>query len=248
VIAPTEPIRQYLGQIGITSRTEAVPTGLDLSRFESIQPEEVERMRTQHNLKRFAAVLLYVGRVSREKNLGLALGALQVLAGAGTNAGLVIAGGGTARRYFERMAEKLGIADRVVWLGLLDQVQLAHAYRLGDVFLFPSFSDTQGIVLYEARAAGLPLVALESMASRAILRPGENGLFAQDDLQDFAQKILQVLQDKSRFQAPFDRTAYSHETLGQRYQQLYSELWAKGRKATDKSGLKNLLDEFKDLF
>jgi glycosyltransferase involved in cell wall biosynthesis len=248
VIAPTEPIRQYLKEIGITARTEAVPTGLDLSRFADIKPEEVERLRRQHGLQRFEAILLYVGRVSREKNLGLALGALKVLVGERKNAVLAIIGGGTARRYFERMAEKLGIADRVVWFGLLDQVQLAHAYRLGHVFLFPSFSDTQGIVLYEARAAGLPLVALESMASRAILRPGENGLFAENDPQDFAQKITQILQDLSRFQAPFDTAAYSHETLGQRYQQLYSELWATGRKATEKTGLKNLLEEFKDLF
>lgn len=248
VIAPTEPIRQYLGQIGVTARTETVPTGLDPRRFENLPPDEVDRIRERYQLGRFSAVLLYVGRISREKNLGLALGALRVVVDQGVNAGLVVIGGGTARRYFERLAQKLGIAERVVWMGMLDQDQLARAYRLGDVFLFPSYSDTQGIVLYEAAASGLPIVALDSMASRAILRPGENGLLAANDAQDFAQKILQVLADKNRFQKPLDLQAYSHETLGRRYQQLYTELWTQGRKPTEKSELKNLLEEFKDLF
>jgi glycosyltransferase involved in cell wall biosynthesis len=178
----------------------------------------------------------------------LALAALRVVVEKGVNAGMAVVGGGTARRYFERMAEKLGVAERVVWTGLLDQDQLARAYRLGDVFLFPSYSDTQGIVLYEARAAGLPIVALESLAAQAIIRPGENGLLAQNDPDDFAQKILLILQDKKRFQAPFDLQAYSHEALGQRYQQLYTELWTQGRRPTPKGELKSLLDEFKNLF
>jgi glycosyltransferase involved in cell wall biosynthesis len=136
----------------------------------------------------------------------------------------------------------------VVWTGFLDQTQLAHAYRLADVFLFPSPSDTQGIVLYEALAAGLPIVATESMASRAILRPGENGLLAQDDPLDFAQKIIAILDDPKRYQAPFDPNAYSHEALGQRYDKLFNELRAQGRKPTEKTGLKKLLGDFNELF
>ena len=248
VVAPTEPIREYLGQIGIAARTETVPTGLDLSRFNDIRPAEVERLRREHGLGRFASVLLYVGRIAREKNLELLLQALEILKRQGRKTGLLLIGDGTARRYFERVAQKLEVAEQVVWTGFLDQTALAHAYRLADVFLFPSPSDTQGIVLYEARAAGLPIVATESMASRAILLPGQNGLFAQNDPQDFAQKIAAILDDPKRFQAPFDPNAYSHETLGKKYESLYNELRAAGRKPTEKTGLKKLLGDFNDLF
>jgi 1,2-diacylglycerol 3-alpha-glucosyltransferase len=248
VIAPTEPIREYLGTIGVTSRTEAVPTGLDLSRFNAIQPEAVERLRQELGLGRFDSVLLYVGRIAREKNLELVLQALVILKQQGRKTGLLLIGDGTARRYFERMAQKLELAEQVVWTGFLDQTQLAHAYRLADVFLFPSPSDTQGIVLYEARAAGLPIVATESMASRAILHPGENGLFAAADPQDFAQKITAILDDPKRFQGLFDPNAYSHDTLGKKYESLYNELRAAGRKPTEKTGLKKLLGDFNELF
>ena len=248
VIAPTEPIREYLASIRVQSRTETVPTGLDLSRFNAVKPEEVERLRQEHGLGRFASVLLYVGRIAREKNVELLLRALEILKQQGRKTGLILIGDGTARRYLERVAQKLGVAEQVVWTGFLDQTQLAHAYRLADLFLFPSPSDTQGIVLYEALAAGLPIVATESMASRAILRPGENGLLAQDDPLDFAQKIIAILDDPKRYQAPFDPNAYSHEALGQRYEKLYNELRAQGRKPTEKTGLKKLLGDFNELF
>jgi glycosyltransferase involved in cell wall biosynthesis len=106
---------------------------------------------------------------------------------------------------------------------------LAEFYYLADVFVFPSPADTQGIVLYEARAAGLPIVALDSMAARAIVEDDENGLFAKDDPRDFARKISEVLDHPDRFNTPFDREPFSSDTLIKRLEGFYEEAIKKGR-------------------
>ncbi len=229
VITPTEPIRQHLIEMGVNTRTASIPTGIDFSRFDNIPAERIEQWRQKLNLARFDKILFCAGRISREKNLGLILHALRALSDSGRNYGLVIAGKGPARRPLQKEVAGLKLEDRVVWTGFVSQEELPELYLLSDLFLFPSPSDTQGIVLYEAQAAGKPIVAVESMASQAIVTDGKNGRFAKNDAADFAEKIKEVLDHPERFNAPFDREAFSKESLGRRYEELYLELASSGR-------------------
>lgn len=229
VLIPTEPIRKYMIESGINTKTAALPTGIDFSRFEHISKARLRKRAKQLGLDRFSNVIFYAGRISREKNLSLVIKALKRLKDQARNPCLLLAGKGPAQRALEREAVKLGIDNRVIWLGFVDQKELPEYYYLSDLFVFPSLSDTQGIVLYEARAAGLPVVALESMASQAIVRDGENGLFAKDDSRDFARKIAEVLDHPEKFDAPFDREQYSSDTLIKRLEAFYQEMVALGR-------------------
>ncbi|MFO8057512.1 MAG: glycosyltransferase [bacterium] len=249
VITPTEPIKEHLRKEGVTTRIEAVPTGIDFSRFQKVKDEQVEEFRKEHGLTRFDKVLLNVGRISREKNVYLALSALKELTERGKNYCLLFVGDGPEKDGLADQAEEWGISDRLIWGGFLDQDSLAGAYFAGDVFLFPSMSDTQGIVLYEAEAAGLPIVATDSMASRAELREGENGLFAENDPHDFADKIEEVLSSPEDYTADFDTDAFSAEELGRTYDRLYREVLARGRQPEpeDNTIFSRLLDEIKEL-
>jgi glycosyltransferase involved in cell wall biosynthesis len=250
VIAPTEPIKEYLVDIGVKTRVEAVPTGVDFSRFRNVTEEMVEGLRGRYGLDRFDAVLLYVGRISKEKNVGLALETLDALVRRKNNYALLYIGDGPETGDIEERAAELNLRDRVIFGGFLDQDTLAAAYFLGDVFLFPSPSDTQGIVLYEAGAAGLPVVATETMASRAAVKPGLNGLFAEDDPEDFADKIEKIMADPEAFCSPFDAEAFSHDSLGETYGRLYREAREKGRKKPDPvaaNTLSRLFEEIKEL-
>jgi 1,2-diacylglycerol 3-alpha-glucosyltransferase len=229
VLIPTEPIRKYMVENGVNTRTEAMPTGIDFTRFEHISKSRLRKRTKQHQLDRFSSVLFYAGRISREKNLSLVIRALKRLKDQARNPCLLIAGKGPAQRALEREAVKLGIDNRVLWLGFVDQKELPEYYYLADLFVFPSNSDTQGIVLYEARAAGLPIVALDSMASRAIIKDGESGLFAKDDARDFAKKVAEVLDHHEKFNAPFNRNEYSSDTLIKRLEAFYQEMSALGR-------------------
>ena len=229
VITPTEPIRQYLIKNGVNTQTASVPTGIDFSRFDQVSPEKLERRKKQLGLEKFERVLLYVGRIAREKNLNLVFYALKILTEQGRNLALVIAGEGPAKKYYQRELEKLNLSQRVIWTGFLSQEELPEVYYSADLFVFPSPSDTQGIVLYEARASGLPIVALKSMASLAIVEDGVNGRFAENQPEDFAEKIAEVLDEPEKFQAEFDREKFSTSYIAHRYQELYQGLVSQGR-------------------
>ncbi len=249
VIAPTAPIAEYLAEAGVEVKVVPVPTGVDFSRFKKVTPETVKDLAGKYGLDKFDAVLLNVGRISQEKNVALCLRALKKLVDKGRNYALFMVGDGPEIGALDKEAAELGLSGRLIWGGFLDQDTLAAAYFLGDVFLFPSLSDTQGIVLYEAGAAGLPVVATETMASRAAVKPGKNGLFADDDPGDFADKIQRVLDAPGEFHEPFDTEAFTHETIGKTYDGLYRELLDQGRKPNpDESGkLTRLIDEILEL-
>lgn len=249
VIAPTAPICEYLASIGVKTRTHTVPTGIDFTRFKNVDEEQVEGLRKTYGLERFEGVLLSVGRITKEKNVRLSLLTLYELVKRGRDLALLYIGDGPDIPALQDEAAQLGLSDRVVWGGFLDQDTLAAAYFLGDAFLFPSLSDTQGIVLYEAAAAGLPVVATESMASRAAVRSGENGLFAADDPGDFADKLEKIISDRERYTCCFDTEAFSHESLGAVYERLYKETVAAGRKPDPKASgvLSRLVEEIKEM-
>jgi len=245
VVAPTEPIREHLINVGVTTPVKTVPTGIDFTRFKKVTDEQVKGLRKNYGLGKFDGVLLYVGRISKEKNVYLCLRALKKLVDRGKNYALMYIGDGPEIEGLKAEAGELELTDRVVWGGFLDQDTLAAAYFLGDVFLFPSPSDTQGIVLYEAGAAGLPVVATETMASRAAVKPGKNGLFAEEDPDDFAEKIETILSDRDRFAEQFDTDKFSHDYLGDVYSDMYRYLIEQGRKESgrEETGLTRLVDE-----
>lgn len=157
-------------------------------------------------------------------------------------------GEGPEDDHLRKEARARGIQDRLLLGGFLDQGRLAAAYFLGTVFLLPSPSDTQGIVLYEARATGLPMVATESMASRAVLDSGRNGLLAEADPRAFADEIEKIPADPTRYRQPFPLEDFSPERLGRRYTQLYETLGRTGRQAgrTKRKLFKELIEEITD--
>jgi 1,2-diacylglycerol 3-alpha-glucosyltransferase len=109
---------------------------------------------------------------------------------------LVLAGEGPALGSLERQVERLGLAGSVLFVGYLARgVELDDCYLAGDVFVFASRTETQGLVLLEAMALGVPVVSTAVMGTRDILEPGLGALVAEDDLDDFAARVLRVLAD-----------------------------------------------------
>ena len=123
-----------------------------------------------------APVLVHVGRLAREKNLRYLLGAaLRFLAGS-PEAHLLIAGEGPMRAEVEQTIRDAGEpGQRAHLLGVLKGRALADAYAAGDLFLFASQTETQGMVLVESMAAGTPVVALDAEGVRDLVRDGVNG-------------------------------------------------------------------------
>jgi 1,2-diacylglycerol 3-alpha-glucosyltransferase len=164
VVAPTAEVRRYLTALGVTAPIEIVPSPVDLERFASGRRRQ--DLRAAMGAGSRETLALCVGRLAREKNLELAFA---VCAAAGPRIRLALAGEGPLRRRLERLARELGIAERVRFLGPVAPAAMPDYYASADALLFPSVSETQGLVLVEALAAGLRIVAVDTPQTREVV-------------------------------------------------------------------------------
>ncbi len=111
---------------------------------------------------------------------------------------LVIAGEGPALKSLRLEVEKRALSDNVLFVGYLDRRhELPDCYSAANVFVFASHTETQGLVLLEAMAQGVPVVALAEMGTKDVLKPGSGVLIAENDIEDFSAKVMYLLRDNS---------------------------------------------------
>ena len=143
--------------------------------------------------ERTANRILFVGRVTGEKNIDQLLRAIAAL-DPELDAQLEIVGGGDQLENLKRMAKQLGIDGRTVFTGYVTDEQLKQSYSRATVFAMPSTAELQSIATMEAMASGLPVVAADAMALPHLVHDGENGyLFRPGDVQDLAARLTEVL-------------------------------------------------------
>ncbi|HEY8312783.1 MAG TPA: glycosyltransferase [Candidatus Baltobacteraceae bacterium] len=186
VIVPTLAMRDRLLELGVTRPVEIVPSGIDLRFFGS--GTRRREIREGLGVREGDRLLLFVSRLAREKNVDLLLDALA--RSADPTLRLVLAGDGPERAPIEERVRDLGLSGQVSFAGGVERVHLPDLYASADAFVFPSVSETQGLVLAEALAAGAFVIAAEAPQSRDVL--GGAGVVAAADPAAFAAAFLAV--------------------------------------------------------
>jgi glycosyltransferase involved in cell wall biosynthesis len=190
VIAPSETVAEILRERDVEVRIEVIPTGVDLAVF---RRGDRARGRRSAGLPADAFVVGHVGRLAPEKNLGFLARALARFAARDDRVRVLIAGAGPSKDEIAREFEAEGVSDRLAMLGVLDRKALADAYRALDVFAFASQSETQGLVVAEAMAAGVPVAAIDAPGVREVVRNGHNGRLLQgEDIDEFVAALAWV--------------------------------------------------------
>ncbi|MBQ2660892.1 glycosyltransferase [Candidatus Saccharibacteria bacterium] len=168
----------------------AVSNGVDLSQF---RPGKVDKgFYRKYNLPENRPVVLYVGRVDPEKSVGSVVEAFKMVLEKIPEAVLVVVGDGVDKARLEQEAEKLGIGESVKFLGKIMPPDLYEMYRVGEVFVTASEIETQGIVLIEAAASGLPLVAVDAGAVSEVCRNDENGFLIEKDKIKNSEIVIKI--------------------------------------------------------
>jgi len=210
VVVPSTAMRERLESYGVTKPLHVLPTGIPTARFAR---GDGAAFRARHGIPPGQPVALFVGRVAHEKNIGFLLEAMVHTRRQCPDALLLVAGEGPAKVDLQARVDPLGLADAVRFIGYLDRRDaLPDCYAAADVFAFASRTETQGLVLLEAMAAGLPVVALSEMGTTDILDAGRGAISPPAIPQVFGEALAQVLNHPSAWQHLGDDAAqYARE-------------------------------------
>jgi 1,2-diacylglycerol 3-alpha-glucosyltransferase len=199
VVAPSTAMKHALTAYGVSSPIHVIPTGLNLADFANC---DGPAFRARHGIAPERPVIAYVGRVAFEKNLDFLLRVTEQVRRDLPEVLFVIAGEGPARASLERAVAKRGLTNNVRFVGYLERrTELPACYCAADVFVFASKTETQGLVLLEAMALGVPVVGLAEMGTKDVLQEGQGCRIAPDDVAGFASVLRPLLTDRVAAQA-----------------------------------------------
>ena len=238
VLAPSALTQSVLrDRCGVQTPVSVVPTAIPAPPYVLARPAET---RSEFGLPPDARILLYVGRLAPEKNLELLLRAFAIIAAKTTDTYLVLAGSGKSRRALESQARALGIHRRTRFAGFLGRTKLDPLYQASDLFLFPSKTETQGLAVGEALAAGLPCVVVNRGGAPEAIRDGVDGYLVEDRADALAARALELLADpvRHRLMAEEARRGAAFRVpaaVGSRIIQIYEELIA-ARQSQESAG------------
>ncbi|MDE6626018.1 MAG: glycosyltransferase family 4 protein [Lachnospiraceae bacterium] len=180
IIVPTYKVRDLLKQYGVKREVHVIPTGISLEKFAKPDKRRVNELRLQLGIPDNRLVLLYVGRLSSEKNISELLTYLHKTENKEETV-LLLVGDGPEREALERQVKELQMESRVIFAGMVPFDNIEDYYALGDIFVSGSTSETQGLTYIEALAAGLPLLVRRDACLKKVLREYENGIDYVDE-------------------------------------------------------------------
>ena len=225
VVAPSRSIARLLSERGVTRPIEEVPTGVDIDFFAD---GNGEKFRREIGLPHDALVVGHLGRLAPEKNLVYLAEAVAIFMTKAPTAHFLVIGDGPSRSEIKRIFVKRQLEDRLHLAGKATGDRLRDAYGAMDLFVFSSTSETQGMVLVEAMAAGKPVIALDASGSREVIRDKENGRLLPEKASpaDFAAALWQFQSEpglKEMWTSEARRTAqqFSRAVCAQKMENLY---------------------------
>jgi glycosyltransferase involved in cell wall biosynthesis len=227
LIAPSEPMRDVLVEYGVSTPIHVLPTGLAADRF--VQGDG-NRFRALSGLPTDRPLMTYIGRVAHEKNIDFLVHVFAKVRQTIPNAMLVIAGEGPARESLRHLVASLKLEKDVFFAGYLDRnTTLLDCYAAANVFAFASRTETQGLVLLEAMAQGVPVVSTAELGTRSILKPDCGALVSRENLDEFAATVTRVLQDNNLQKELGERgrayaKSWSSTIMARRLADLYGSL------------------------
>lgn len=227
LIVPSLQMVEVIARYGVATPHTVLPTGIELDEFRG---GDGARFRAKHGIDTARPVLVTVSRLAVEKNIAFLIDVARRLVREFPDLLFVIAGEGPDAPRLRKLAADLVERDHVRFFGNLDRrSELLDAYRAGDAFVFASPTETQGLVLIEAMALGVPVVSTAVMGTAMVLEGARGAVVSEEDVGAFAAHTAALLRDPARRAAlaaagPRDARAWSNGTLMARAVALYERI------------------------
>ena len=234
-IVPTDKIyKLFKEKYMITKNVSVIPSGIDIERFfeENVEQDKVERIKEKYGITKDDFTIIFVGRLAQEKNIEFLLNAQQKLIEIGiNNIKLLIVGDGPDKENYINITRKLNIFDKVIFTGKIEQDKIQYYYQCADAFVTASNSETQGLTVIEAMAAGVVPICINDMAFIDMLP--KKSLF--NNQKEYINRLITFSADeelRKEYKAEIRKKAeeYSSNTYAQRVLNVYSGVLNGGKK------------------
>lgn len=232
VVSPSAGMVQVLRDLGVTAPIELVPNGVDVHRFQAAVPLE----RRSLGLSEEDVLLVYAGRVAREKNMEFLLRAYDRVAQDVSNVHLLIIGGGQTQilEDLKAFSARLGLSQRVTFTGMIPYANLPSYLAMCDAFVSASVSEVHPLSVIEAMSAGLPVLGIHSPGVGDTVADGQTGFLTDHDLGAYAARMKQLSTDPELLKrmgqaARLASEAYAIERTTSRMLEQYERLVAAAR-------------------
>lgn len=235
IIAPTEKTRLLLTGYGVKRPIDVVPTGVDTSRFAPSAPADrarLDALRARLGTDRFRTTLLIIGRIAPEKSVIEMLDLVAPYLREHPDTGVLVVGDGPSRRDMQAMAIADGVADQVVFAGPVLWADVPDMYRIADVLIGNSHTETQGLTFIEALASGVPIVVRHNQCFDGVIQDGVSGTLFRESGR-FEDGLRALLEDPALYEARVQAgltaaKALSKEAFAEQVVKVYQRALAAG--------------------
>ncbi|OGH07590.1 MAG: hypothetical protein A2171_00525 [Candidatus Levybacteria bacterium RBG_13_35_9] len=226
VIAPADYVKKELIEFGVKKPITVIPNGVNTKRF---KPQKSDFLRKKLGIPKEDKIVIYVGRIAKEKSIDFLISTFEKVFRKEKNIHLVIVGDGPERKNLEKLITKHKISDRVFLIGFVEHKDLGRIYNSADVFVFSSKTETQGMVVLEAMASGLPVLTVKDRVFEEFIQNGVDGFIVEKNGSVFAKKLMEILEDedlRKKISANARKKAlkFSLEEIAKKFENLYKSL------------------------
>lgn len=232
IITPSPSMARILKSYGVTKPITPIATGIDLESLSKPYPEKF--IRAKWDIPENRKILLYISRVAKEKNLDFLFKAFKELLERRRkkydrpDVHLIVGGGGSELAFYQQMVKNLGINEYVTFTDMLPKEVANKYFGAAYMFVFPSITETQGIVISEAQAAGTPVVAIDKMGPSDLINDGKDGYLVGLNKNNFNDKIEKLLDNPAlhremSIKARENAKKYSAENCAKELLKIYEQ-------------------------
>lgn len=192
VIAPSTGVKNTFSLQGVKTKIEVMPSGINYNLFADGNAEKFYR---DHPALKNKKILAYCGRLGKEKNMEFLFRAFKIISAKMPDAHFILIGDGPERKNLENYCSELSLQNNTLFAGYLEQNKIADALGAARLFIFASVTETQGLVIQEALAAGCPPVAVRATGVEDAVNDGVDGCLVSANEEEFAEKTLFLLEN-----------------------------------------------------
>jgi len=194
VIVPTESLTPIIKKWGVTnSNIIPIATGVVETEFSGANRNEV---RSKYGIKENETLLLLVSRLTAEKNIDFLFNAVVEILKENENAKFMLVGDGYLVPELKEKARKENLENRIIFAGVITHQEIKNYYAAGDIFVYASKSETQGMIITEAMYMGLPIVAVKATGIESLIENGVNGILTLEDNNEFISAVKKMIENK----------------------------------------------------